>query len=125
MFLIFLSATFCKIFDLTINTTACQILKYSGIFTAIFTVVVSSLSVAALSVERYLTCIHSFRSHEILGESRVRYSSMLVWIIGTVLAAFETINRKYSKLPPVHAKSMVPIGDSFMIIFITLSFLLL
>ena len=80
-----------KATNLTIASTGCAIYRRFTIFIACSTLVVSSVSIIAMAVERYIACIHSFRLHRILTESRVRNWSICTWIFGVVigtLAAF-------------------------------------
>ena len=76
---------------LTIESSGCTIYRRFTIFIACSTLVVSSVSIIAMAVERYISCVHSFHVHRILTESRVRSWSICTWIMGVVigiLAAF-------------------------------------
>ena len=54
---------------------------------AALTVSVSSLAVLAMSLERYVACIHSFPLHEMFSDKRVAVMSCFIWAIGAVCAA--------------------------------------
>ena len=82
IFITFSCATVMKIFSWTIESKECHAVRMVLYFTLAMTLVVSSLSVIALSVERYVACIHSFHLHEIITNKRVMYAISCIWIIG-------------------------------------------
>ena len=70
----------------TAEETACQVLSGALMFTYTLTLIVTYAAVIALSVERYIACIHSFRLHQIVTESRIFYGSIGTWVTAVVVA---------------------------------------
>ena len=87
IFIISITATFAKVFSLKTDTSACIALRQIVLADAALTVSVSSLAVLAMSLERYVACIHSFRLHEMFSDKRVAVMSGFIWAIGAVCAA--------------------------------------
>ena len=83
---------------LKVHSTGCVIYRAVSIFIDSLTTVVCSLSITALSVERYIACIHSFYLHDIFTESRLRYGSILGWITGLLLGIIATITCRYDDI---------------------------
>ena len=74
------------IFDFKIEENACFITRRMISFTGVLTICVSSCTIAMLSVERYIACIHSFRLHQIMEERRVLIGIILIWVTGAICA---------------------------------------
>ncbi len=85
--------------DLKTVDTSCQILRKFVEFVAILTVVTSSGSIIALSVERYVACIHCFRLYEIVSHRRVVRALCVVWLFG-IGGALADKKRYQSNLTP-------------------------
>ena len=109
---LFLGATLVTTFSLTTHTSICLILRGAMLFIGNLTVVVSSLAVITMSLERYVACIHSFRLHQIFTNSRVIYGSIAVWIIGTLIGLIEVFTEKTNTIEVISKDSI------FRIIFI-------
>ena len=80
------------IFDFKVEENACFITRRIISFTGVLTLCISSCTIAMLSVERYIACIHSFRLHQIMEERRVLIGIILIWITAAICAvptAFE------------------------------------
>ena len=77
-----------QIFSWTIEAKGCHITRIILFFNFAMTVAVSSLSIIALSVERYVACIHSFRLHQIFTRDRMLYGILCTWLIGVICGAF-------------------------------------
>ena len=92
---LFISCFINTIIAIPSQSTGCFIYRGFTLFYASSTLVVSTLSITALSVERYVACIHSFHLHEILTESRVRYGSIIVWSLGLLSGTVVTITSRY------------------------------
>ena len=88
--IIFSCATVMKIFRLTEEDEECNIIRKILYFELAMSLVVSSLSIIALSVERYVACIHSFRLHEIFTSERVTCAISCIWITGVICGAVIT-----------------------------------
>ena len=91
----FISCCINTVITIPSQSTGCFIYRGFTMFYASSTLVVSTLSITALSVERYVACIHSFHLHEILTESRVRYGSIIVWSLGLLSGIVVTITSRY------------------------------
>ena len=105
--------------NLTTEDNACLYIRKCVVFFAILTFTASCLSILAMSFERYIACLHSFRLHQILTEPRVRYGFIFVWIISILLASTETFLQSHST-GEVEAN-----GVLFYIIYITFTILTL
>ena len=66
--------------------TACQLLRGAFIFCNITTLFVACVAILALSLERYIACIHSFHLHTIVTESRVICGSIGTWGAAVLLS---------------------------------------
>ncbi len=62
----------------------CQIVRKSIEVTVVVTTVTTSGSILALSIERYMACIHCFRAHEIVSEKRVLKALGGIWGFGII-----------------------------------------
>ena len=87
VFILFLCITMPSIFGISRGSVGCNISRTILYFTLALTLVVSSLSTIALSVERYVACIHSFHLHHIFTRERMIYGILFVWILGVISAA--------------------------------------
>ena len=87
VFILFLCMTIPSIFGISRGSVGCNISRTILYFTLALTLVVSSLSTIALSVERYVACIHSFHLHHIFTRERMIYGILIVWILGVISAA--------------------------------------
>ena len=110
---------------LKIGSSGCTIHRAFAIFIACSTLVVSSASIIALAVERYIACIHSFHLHRILTDSRIRHASICTWILAAIiglLAAFtnhydnELLIPNYSVIQCIYLLFTIP--TSIAVIFI-------
>ena len=90
----FITALINYVATVTTESTGCVAYRGFAIFIACSNLAVSSASIIAMSVERYIACVHSFHLHLILTESRIRYFSISTWILGglTGLLAASTNN---------------------------------
>ena len=87
VFMLFLSMAIPNIFSFSRASVGCDISRNILYFTLALTLVVSSLSTIALSVERYVACIHSFHLHRIFTRERMMYGAVLVWTLGLICGA--------------------------------------
>ena len=69
-------------FRLTTASGVCEILRCILYFNLAMTLVVSSLSLIVLSIERYVACIHCFHLHEIFTRNRTIIGISFIWIVG-------------------------------------------
>ena len=95
VFGVFISCFINQVTAIAFQSTGCFIHRGFTLFIASSTFVVSSLSITALSVERYVACIHSFHLHEILTESRVRYGSVIGWSLGVLMGILVSVNTRH------------------------------
>ena len=98
------------------DTKLCHAMREITMFTITLTMVVSSLGVIAMSVERYISCIHSFHTHRIVTQERVAYGSIIQWVIGILLAITEVLTSGFKGMVTV------TIASAFQIIYITFTF---
>ena len=70
--------------NLRATERACDILRFIMYFNFAMTLTVSSLSLIALSVERYVAYIHCFHLHEIFTRNRTSLSISLIWMVGVI-----------------------------------------
>ena len=103
-------------FDSRPETSLCHALRQSTLFLGILTTVVSSLGVIAMSIERYVACIHSFHIHRIFTQERVVYGSIIQWVIGTILAITEVLTNNVS------GTNAIKTFSALHIIFITFTY---
>ena len=90
VFILFLCMIPPSIFGISRGSVGCNISRTILNVTLALTLVVSSLSTIALSVERYVACIHSFHLHHIFTRERMIYGILFVWILGVVCGAVTT-----------------------------------
>ena len=79
------------VFNVTRDTGGCTASRIILFFILSVTIVVSSLSLVALSVERFVACIHSFHLHQIFTRERMIYGIAVIWIIGVICGAIAAI----------------------------------
>ncbi len=70
--------------DLKTVDVSCQVLRKIVEVVAVLTMVTSSGSILALSVERYVACIYCFRVHHIVSHKRVQRALYAVWGLSVV-----------------------------------------
>lgn len=80
--------------NITGGSALCDVIIDAFLFIATITLVVTSLGVIFMSVERYVACIHSFYIHQILPHKRVTYISLFQWVIGIILGVAEVLTNK-------------------------------
>ena len=103
-------------FESGTDTALCRALREITMFVTTLTMVVSSLGVIAMSVERYISCIHSFHIHRIFTQDRVVYGSIIQWVIGILLAITEVLTNTFKEM------TTVTVASAFQIIYITFTF---
>ncbi len=69
------------IFGLDTRSSACQAIRQSAQFISALTHVAGSLSILALTVERYITCIYCLRAYAILTSKRVKIALIGIWSV--------------------------------------------
>ena len=106
------------------GTKACIGLSHAVIFFVSLTFIVSSLTLVALSIERYIACFHSYRAYEWLTNRRILPVLALIWMCGIVGGGISSIPNSGIEGEVILTKS-----SNFGIIFITftlpVSFILL
>ena len=91
IFTLFIIGLVNEIVTLTPGSTGCMVYRAFAKFICCSMLVVSSLSITAMTLERYIACIHSFRLHQMFTESRVRYGSILVWMLGVLFGSLAAL----------------------------------
>ena len=81
---------------LIVGSSGCTFHRTFVIFIACSTLVISSASIVALAVERYIACIHSFHLHQILSESRVRNTTICIWMLAVVIGLLAASTSHYN-----------------------------
>ena len=79
------------------ETTLCFAMRETILFIGMLTTVLSSLGVIAMSIERYIACIHSFHIHRIFTHERVVCGSIIQWVVAMLLAITEVLTNKANK----------------------------
>ena len=69
------------------NEVACKYILIIATLFGTVTLVVSSLNIVSLSIERYISCIHSLHVYDILTTRRVVSVLSLQWATGIIIAA--------------------------------------
>ena len=87
IFITFSCMTTMYIFGVKRNSGGCNAARSIFYFNLVTTLVVSSLSIFALSMERYVACVHSFRLHQIFTRERMIYGILCIWFIGIICGA--------------------------------------
>ena len=82
VFMLFLCMAIPNIFSFSRQSVGCDFFRTIVYFHIALTLVASSLSAIALSVERYVACIHSFHLDRIFTRKRMVYGIVSVWILG-------------------------------------------
>ncbi|XP_065062442.1 melanocortin receptor 5-like [Rhopilema esculentum] len=85
-----------KLFVLTTNGGTCLVLRKIVQFNAAATMVVSSLTLITLSVERYVACIHGLRLHDIFTDQRIIIILSGTWFIGISCGIFISVTSRTS-----------------------------
>ena len=98
LFGLFISAIINKAVTLAVESTCCMAHRGFTIFIACSTLAVSSVSIIALSVERYIACVHSFRLHQILTESRIRNFTIAIWVLGCFIGFSAVFTNRYDSV---------------------------
>ena len=91
IFMSFSCATVMKLLSWTTESKGCHITRKIFFFNLAMTVAVSSLSIIALSVERYVACIHSFHLHQIFTRERMLYGISCILFIGVICGMFVVV----------------------------------
>ena len=84
--------TVLKITVTTTETATCKALSHVITFTAALTFVVSSLTLVALSVERYIGCFYSLHRHVLLTNKRFIIAVTIFWILGLLAGLISLIS---------------------------------
>ena len=102
--------------DIGPETSLCSAMRELKLFATVLPLVVSSLGVIAMSVERYVACIRSFHIHLIFTHERVVYGSIIQWVLAAVLAITELFTNN------VNGKNAIKELSALHVLFITFTF---
>ena len=69
------------------HTVECNYIQMFAAFFATVTLIVSSLNIVSLSIERYISCIHSFYVYDIMTTRRVVSVLSALWVTGIIIGA--------------------------------------
>ena len=97
LLIILVGVTVVTIFNFSLRSLGCNIVSSMLQFTLALTLVISSLSIIALSVERYVACVYSFHLHRIFTRERMMYAIIFTWILGVICGALSAIPRSAFK----------------------------
>ncbi|XP_065056386.1 adrenocorticotropic hormone receptor-like [Rhopilema esculentum] len=114
----FVSTVIMKFGSLHAQGTPCQVMRSIVQFSAGVTIVVSGFTLIALSVERYIACIHGARLHQIVTNQRV--TSLLVgfWFLGAVSGGLIFIGKQKT----VVASTILSDTPSIKILIVVITF---
>ena len=102
----------------------CPNLVSTIIFNTSLTYIVSSLTLVALSIERYIACFHSFRVQEWLTNKRIIVTLIIFWVLGVIGGGFACIPDSKEIKRIVLANSWF-FGLLFIIVTLPVSFILI
>ena len=94
-----------KIGEFELTTVSCDVLRYTLIFIGTLTVIVSSLTIVALSIERYIACYHSYRIPELLTNEKIIPTMIAIWICGAIGGGIACIPNWQRRNPTVVSQS--------------------
>ena len=104
-----LFAIISRVFQLRTTFTSCQVLRQTIELNSSLTVASASTSIVALSVERYISCVHCLRAHAILTNKRVNIALLTVWTLATA-CGFSVLHPSTPNLYPTATSSRVMNG---------------
>ncbi len=90
---------FAGIFKPGVSTLGCRVIRGLLTFNGAFTLVVSSLSIVALSVERYVACLYCLRYYAICTDKRAKRLLICIWVTGLTCGCLTFIPEKEAKFP--------------------------
>ena len=73
--------------DLTTEASSCHFLRDLTIFFAVLTIVVTSLTLVTLAIERMTMCMYVFKYHIAFSRSRTRKVLCSYWLVGVIIAS--------------------------------------
>ena len=97
LLIIVVGVTVPTIFNFSLSSIGCNIVFSMLQFIIALTIAISSLSIIALSVERYVACVYSFHLHRIFTRERMMYAIIFTWILGVICGALSAIPRSAFK----------------------------
>ena len=124
MTVVALCAVIRKIGDFELETLSCDVLRYTIIFFATLTVIVSSLTLVALSFERYVACYHSYRIPELLTNEKIIPTLIAICICGAIGGGIACIPKKQERNNVIVSQSAY-MDIIFIIIGLATSFILI
>ena len=81
------TAIIMKAFALTTESAICRILRDLFVFSSALTIVVASLSLATLAIERMIICMYFLKYQRLFPRKRTRNLLWSYWLIGVTIAA--------------------------------------
>ena len=97
LLIVVVGATVATVLNFSLSSIGCNIVFSMLQFTFALTLVISSLSIIALSVERYVACVYSFHLHRIFTRERMMFAITFTWILGVIFGALSAIPRSAFK----------------------------
>lgn len=88
---LFFCNTITTIFSTSTVSSLCRVVRYIGVFSAILTGAVSSLTILTLSVERLAICLYFLRYHRIFSRKNTNIALCCHWFLGVFLATIATV----------------------------------
>ncbi len=107
-------------FIFNVKTTAriaCLVIRNLMQFNVLLTVVTSSGSIAALAVERYISCFYCFRVNFIITKKRVKISLCCLWVLGGVAALANIYHRAEHLISEFRIVRLGPLMVVFVSVF--------
>ena len=81
-----------RAFNLTTASITCIVFRKLVLFNSVVTIIVSSLALVALSIERYIACVYSFYLYQILTNRRIYLMLAIFWALGAVLGIYTVLS---------------------------------
>ena len=76
-----------RVFDLTTQSLTCRVLRDMIVFTSSLTVVVASLTLVTLAIERMTICMHFLKYAKLFARKRTTKLLSSYWVFGVIIAA--------------------------------------
>ncbi len=96
-----------RVSGIEMTSVACQVLRrVVGVITGV-TIMASSGSIVALSVERYFACVHCYRAHEIVSDKRVVRALFGIWGFGLICSLLDKQSYRFDFSSTVYQPAMV------------------
>ena len=106
-----------KVLGLTTESSVCSILRGVIVFGASLTIVVGSLTLVTLAIERMTICMYFLKYRRLFSRKRTKYVLCSYWVIGLIISVITTATNDKQKAVTV-------IGDVTSIAIISVLFII-